>query len=456
MADVPTLPPDKGTPHRALVDRWDRLWRGNYDYGTTSRNRSADASPGYTRSFSMLVAGLFQRQPPTINIDDSPLTPAELSGLLHETVSKAAGYGNVLIRPVSDGERWQPSILAPTRYHVSWAHRRATEIVMWDYAADPRTDSDRDGLAIIETWTPNSDGPGQVVTEVWQTGTGQGGATKLTKQIDVGNPPAALEDHPFVMSAVNDPIPRDMIPYVWAWEDFGPASLWYPNEAVIEGLARLWDQEQDDAELTRKRVAMPADALGTAVVRADGSSDVIAKPGFNKHDNLLLLSSSMSAQHGPSGGVTPIEFGDDLVQRDRIERRENSLLEMAGINPASIGRNVGGRSDSGVAKRADNQMTMNTITAPARNAELVLTAAVVELARLNAVPVTSAVAVSVSEGLKEDPIESAETARLLRDADAASSETLVRTAHPTWSESEVEAEVALMQAEGAAAAPLEF
>ena len=126
MADSPMLPPDKGTPHRVLVTRWDRLWKGDYDYGSASRNRSADAAPGYTRSFSLLVAGLFQRQPPTVNVEDGPLTPTELSGLLHETVSKSAGYGAVLIRPVSDGERWQPSVLAPSRFAVSWAHRRAT------------------------------------------------------------------------------------------------------------------------------------------------------------------------------------------------------------------------------------------------------------------------------------------------------------------------------------------
>jgi hypothetical protein len=181
---------------------------------------------------------------------------------------------------------------------------------------------------------------------------------------------------------------------------------------------------------------------------------VIARPGFNKHDNLLLLSSSMSAEHGPDGGVTPIEFSDDLVQRDRIERRENSLLEMVGINPASIGRNVGGRSDSGVAKRADNQMTMNTVTAPARAAEVALSAAVSEIARLT--QTGTDISVSVSEGLKENPIESAETASKLRDAEAASTQTLVKTAHPTWTPDEVMAEVELMQAENLATAPPEF
>jgi hypothetical protein len=129
-------------------------------------------------------------------------------------------------------------------------------------------------------------------------------------------------------------------------------------------------------------------------------------------------------------------------------------LEAVGINPASIGRNVGGRSDSGVAKRADNQMTMNTITAPARRAEAVLTRTVREIGRLNGAAVPD-LEVSVHEGLKENPIESAEVAVKLRDAEAASTRTLVQTAHPTWSDDEVDAEVVLMESQGAALAPFE-
>jgi hypothetical protein len=164
----------------------------------------------------------------------------------------------------------------------------------------------------------------------------------------------------------------------------------------------------------------------------------------------------MSAEHGPSGGVTPIEFSDDLIQRERIERRENSILEMAGINPASIGRNVSGTSDSGTAKRADNQMTMNTISGPARHAAATLTTAVGGVARLNGGTWGDSDEVIVSEGLKENPVESADTARALRDAEAASTRTLVETAHPTWSPEQVDAEVEAMRAENAAASPLEF
>ena len=96
MADTVILPPDKGTVHRTLVARWDRLWKGTYSYDTANRSTTAEAAPGYTRSFSRLVAGLFQRQAPTVDTDSGPLTPPELSALLEETTAKAAGYGSVV------------------------------------------------------------------------------------------------------------------------------------------------------------------------------------------------------------------------------------------------------------------------------------------------------------------------------------------------------------------------
>lgn len=468
MADAQTLPPDAGTPLRGQIARWDRLWRGEYKYDRPSnssddrsvRDDRVNAAPGYSRSFARLIAGLFERQTPSYADDDTvsdpPLDPNDLSDLLSEVAAKGAGYGQVLIRPVYDGDLWVPAVLAPTNYAVEWAHRRPASVTVWDFARDPRKNDPKARLAFVERWEPNPDGPGTITTTVYEAEQHPSGkGTQLGKQIDTEQPPPALADHPFVVSAANDDVARDVFVFVWAWEDLGPVSLWYTNEGVIDGLARLWDQEQDDAELTRKRVAMPSDLVGTAEVLADGTQTVLARPGFNKQDNLLLLSSSMSAEHGPGGGVTPIEFDDDLVQRERIERRENALLEQVGINPASIGRNVGGRSDSAAAKRADNQMTMNTITGPARRLESCLSAAVTELGRLAQPVGWREWAVTVFEGLKENPAESADVAAALRNADAASTETLVRTAHPTWPEDDVTAEVERIRAEGGAFAPIE-
>ena len=469
-----TLPPDAGTPYRKNVTMWDRLWLAVYKYDDLTGSQFAETAPGYTRGWGRSIAGLFQRQPP-ITTRTEP-TGVDLPDLLSGTIHKAQGYGSVVLRPISDGVMWKLSVVKPTRFVVDWAERRPTRIMVWDTTTDPRNpDDERTGLAIIETWTPNPNGPGTVTTSVHEistaivNGTAGVGSTMspvrarlaleegwtVGDQIDTTNPPAGLDGHPYIVSAQNDTVARDMAVYVWDWDDIGPIPLWYTLEQTLVGLARLWDQEQDDAELARKRIAMPEDSIGTKVIYADDGTTILARPGFTKSDNLIGLSAQMSAQHGPSGGVTPIEFGDDLIQRERIEARENAVLEMAGINPSSIGRHVGGRSDSGEAKRADNQMTMNTISQPARHAAAVLTTAVREADRLNGIMWAADDRVIVREGLKPDDNESADTARMLRDADAASTRTLIATAHPTWDDEQIETELEEMRAENRAASPIE-
>lgn len=161
----------------------------------------------------------------------------------------------------------------------------------------------------------------------------------------------------------------------------------------------------------------------------------------------------MSAQHGPDGGIVPIEFDDDLTQRERIERRENSVLEIGfRINPQSVGRSVTGRSDSGDAKRADNQMTMNTITSPARRLSNSLSAIVAELARLNtAVPTSNRTGdvgrVVIHEGLKPHPVELAEYATALHDAEAASTRQRVAIVNPGRDDDWLDEEAARIRAE---------
>ena len=63
--------------------------------------------------------------------------------------------------------------------------------------------------------------------------------------------------------------------------------------------------------------------------------------------------------------------------------------------------------------------------------------------------------VSVHEGLKQAPIESAEVAVKLRDAEAASTYTLVAMAHPTWTQEQIEEELARMEADGTAMSAIE-
>ena len=149
-----TLPPDKGTPHRAMVGVWDRLWRAKYQHhkdvtalgganpawAPGADNEHQDSAPGLSRPLSLLIAGLFQQRPPTYanDVEQMPVDQDGLADLVKESTARAAGYGSVLFRPVSDGVEWQPSIVVPTNFAVDWAHKRAAQVTMWDVARDPR------------------------------------------------------------------------------------------------------------------------------------------------------------------------------------------------------------------------------------------------------------------------------------------------------------------------------
>ena len=56
--------------------------------------------------------------------------------------------------------------------------------------------------------------------------------------------------------------------------------------------------------------------------------------------------------------------------------------------------------------------------------------------------------IQLGDGLPDDSLDGAQEVNFLRQALAASTETLVHTVHPTWSQTEVDAEVARIEAEG--------
>ena len=61
--------------------------------------------------------------------------------------------------------------------------------------------------------------------------------------------------------------------------------------------------------------------------------------------------------------------------------------------------------------------------------------------------------VEFEDSVQEDPLSLANTADVLRRAQAASTDTLVRMAHPEWDDTQLQAEVARIQQEAGTAVP---
>lgn len=437
----------------AQVTKWVGLWN-NRPFGPDK----PPAAPAYVQGYGLLVSGLMQAQPPVAEweTEDEPFTSDQLADLIDEVVPPSAGMGVSYMRPIpimnngDDDVSWRVSVETPENVIPVWSHHRLVGAVVWTAVAITNNQTTR--IALVERWD-NLTGSvtvalfkvdhNNVATELNAVNAGR--MVKDDQKALIDSWIAAVEEAPTVE--------RRLIPFVWRFEKHAPAPIYSGSEGLVEGLIRLNDQEQDDGEMARHRLIIDDDLISYSQTQDPATNNAgKVQNTFTLKDNLLRVKrSQLSAQAADSSDlIKPVTFPDSLIQRERIERRENSALEAIGINPQSVGRSVSGRSDSAAAKRADQQMTTQTVSGPARRLTLSLEETLTQLATLNEWPELETV--TVYEGLKPDAAESADTTKTLSEANAASTETLVRTAHPTWTPTQVQDELDRMAAEGLTAA----
>ncbi len=446
-----TLPADPTSPARQALD----MWRSLYDRGLANELYA----PNYARWLGGIMAGLMQAEPPTVAGDEMFADEVAIEDLVEDVAADAAGLGVVYLRPTYvDGDVWVPATIHPAMFDPIWRHKRLMGGDAW--LIEPKPGEDRTAVwLLVERWRVSDDNVGTVEMTGYDGKLAEGGTVEYdpTRPIDVTGSDVPLFSRAADSAARFAGQDVRVHGFVWRWYRKLAAPVYVSNEQVVRGLEALWDQEQSDAEMIRHRVALDADMLRTQPVLgqyADTNnmpqgSRVIAQPGFNLRSNILALSSAKTGQAQAVADRVPfhvVSFPDSLTQRDRIERRENGLLELCGINPQSIGRNVGGRSDSAAAKRADQQTTLNTIAGPGRRLARTLQMSVQQCANLAA---AGDVSVSITPGLRPIASDSVEMARDLYTANASTVETRVRTAHPDWSDDQVAAEVVQYQAEQA-------
>lgn len=455
------LPPDAGTDRRRETDGWLLMHAANPD----------SAALNYPAWLGQLTATLMQAQPPRVEGLDADETDVVVD-LLDEATEVMAATGAAYFRPSNDGEQWMPQVLDGSNVAPVWRHRKLKAATVWSVVADPRSpDDESKALAIVEYWGER-DGVAleSPQVELWEgerpTARNRAGAQfEGKRQLDLMSLPESVDRLAVVAGAkaeASNPAARQLHAVTWKWVKGRPVPIFHRNEGFVRGLCRLTDQEQTDAEMARRRIAVDQQLVATNPTQLVGDSGNVVgtvPPGFALDSNVFLLNSQTG--HGAQNldklqmPLEVIDFSDDLTQRERIERRENSLLEVCGIAPASIGRNVkGSNADSGKAKASDKAMTNGTVANPARRLSRALSAAFTQTAKL-ASSTAPDVTVTVVEGVKPSLLEAAELAGALSVSEAASTRTLVRTAQPGWTVEQVDAEVALLAAEGRGVLPAE-
>lgn len=434
LASGDTVPRPANAPLRKRWQRWNGLYEARYD-------TSNDAAPSYVRGWGRIVAGMFQARPIryTDDIDSPAVTVDTLADLTDDGVKRSAGEGVAFVRFVRNlADEWVPLITAAQSVDATWRNNQMVDAVV--YAVDIGKDKNT-AHVYLEEYGTDPDVPFRV--SVWEARKRDGGWV-LGTEVDPESTTFGTVDE----------TPRPLIPAPWAFEDGDPVPLYVGNEQAVYGLARLWTQEQEDAEITRRRLAV-SDKMVSSTEAYYGRTDNLHQLGrarFKPRDNVLLLPSGGSATDPSLGGIEQLEFSDDITMRERIERRENGLLEQIGISPQSIGRMVSGRSDSAAAKRADQQLTLTTIGGPARRWQAVLNRVVEAAAALGA---GDAGFVDVREGLREPGGELAETAQAGLRGESMSTQTRVKLLNPTQTDEWIEEETARVLAEYQIVSPTE-
>lgn len=232
-------------------------------------------------------------------------------------------------------------------------------------------------------------------------------------------------------------------------------SIFRGKEGLIEALHSLYSQDQHDAEMAKRRVAVAANYL---------QRDRKGRPKFDKTLDLFELSDEAGGAIGSeSRPVHAIEFNDTTVMGQRIAQRLDEFLLACGIAPQSAGRDVSGTAESGTARKLAQSLTVQTVATAGRYfapgirdiAQLGLLVGKKHLGR-SGVTDDPAVNAEMQDGFADDPKEQADILVALDGAKAVSMATKVAMLHPDWDEDKINTEVQAILDEQGLAVPDPF
>ena len=221
-------------------------------------------------------------------------------------------------------------------------------------------------------------------------------------------------------------------------------------ESLLDALDETYTSWMRDIRLGKSRIVVPADALEPAVFgggRGAGKS-------FDA-DREVFTELEVDPQHMD---ITPVQF--DLRTAEHAETALHlfeRIVSEAGYSPQTFGLKIEGRAESGTALRLREARTFKTMARKQRYWAPALADACELLLILDGAIFGRAVTAERPRVTWPEetatPQEVAQTLALLRTAEAASTETMVRMLHADWGDELVAAEVGRIQAERGAPRP---
>jgi len=219
------------------------------------------------------------------------------------------------------------------------------------------------------------------------------------------------------------------------------------SEDLLDGLDEVYSSLMRDVRLSQSRIIVPSGTLASGDGRGSGKRLDLDREVFTDIDV-------------PPEGMQPTLMQPDiraerhlLVAVDLVKQ----IVSKAGYSPQTFGLEIAGRAESGTALRIREERTYRTLSRKRRYNEGALSRAGETLLVIDSTVFGRSTPVARPKIVWRDAdLGAGELARTLvdlRTAEAASTETRVRTLHPEWNDTKVTDEVARILSESGMLVP---
>ncbi len=382
-------------------------------------------------------------------IFDDPATQAELI----EGAELSAALSGVYLRAVWDRDLAPhplPDAVAPDQAIPEWKFGRLSAVTFWEVLAKVKGG----------TWVRHIERhePGKIIHAVYvgkQDNLGKKGElgayqqTEWAKDLPDGVVLTGIEQ----LTAVYIPNirPQRLWRGVPELNPMGRSD--YVSLSTFDAIDEAMSSWMRDLRLGKGRVFIPEALLESA---GEGKGGV-----FDPDREIYAPYAGLGRSDG-SSEITPHQFEIRWEEHQKtIQQLIRTACRSAGLSPASWGDDSiseGAQTATGV--KANTALTQSTRDKKSMYWRAGLSQFARMLLNLDAAQFSGGAAmgdelpdVHFSSNPNQDSREMAETAQMLRAADAASTETLVRLVNPDWDDEEVEKEVAKIEDEKEAAKP---
>lgn len=446
---TPNRPAQYAGGIRGRVARW--FWGNPVPAGERRTKLHIPLAGDIARTSS----GLLFSEPPKL-ISDSETTQARLDKLvekgLHPTLLESgelcAALGGAYYRVVWDEEisdrPWIDTVAAD-RAVPEFRYGKLVAVTFWTVLADPDDPTGRRVFRHLEKHER-----GRIYHGLYEgTATQLGAARPLADHPATAPLASEVDEFGGLDTGAPDHLTASYMPNVRparGWRHIPSASGWGQSdfqgiESILDALDEAWSSWMRDIRLGKGRIVV-ADAL----LQSQGPG----KGAVWNEDQEVYAGLNMLPRAGDASPITPVQFAIRVAEhRDTCSALVEQAARQAGYSAATFGETGDGTAVTATEIRARQRRTLMTRARKALYADPAIADIVAALLAVEAGPrfgvqgldLTEPPRVEFEDSISESAGELATTAELLRRAEAASTETLVRMMHPDWDNDQVAREV---------------